>query len=95
VQALTTAAVSASAVAAATVVPASSCRDKAGATAREQKLAAGLLKEAAGLGSAKQHAGKEHEAVPVPGVPELVFVPGGSAAALRELGKCYQVRSML
>jgi hypothetical protein len=90
-QSPTTAAVAPCAVATAAAVPAS-CRDKAGATAREQKLAAGLLKEAAGLGSAKQHAGKEHEAVPVPGVPELVFIPGGSAAALRELAKCYQVR---
>ncbi|KAF6264686.1 hypothetical protein COO60DRAFT_1634287 [Scenedesmus sp. NREL 46B-D3] len=65
-------------------------RDKLGATAREQKLAFGLLKDAAGLSSAKQHAGKEPAAVPVPGVPELVFVPGGNAAALRELAKCYQ-----
>lgn len=65
-------------------------RDKVGATGREQKLAAGLLKEAAGLASAKQHAGKDPAAVPVPGMPELVFVPGGSAAALRELAKCYQ-----
>jgi hypothetical protein len=54
-----------------------------------------LLKEAAGLGSAKQHAGKEPAAVPVPGMPELVFVPGGSAAALRELAKCYQVRRLV
>lgn len=65
------------------------CRDKFGATAREQKQAVTVLTEAAGLVSSKQHTSQK--LVPVPGFPDYAFASGGQPAALRELGKSYQV----
>jgi hypothetical protein len=64
------------------------CRDAPDASARDHKHATTLLRTAAGLVSS----GSGPDALlPVPGFPELSFARNGSAAALRELAKSYQV----